>query len=68
MYHQTYLTLVLDMLEARNEAPSVEFSFSFFFFGMFYLRRLFTLLKGQVGKVAIEASCNTYTYLPWFIE
>lgn len=59
------LTLVFDMLEARNEAPSVEFSFSFFSFGMCYLRRLFTLLKGQVGKVAIEAYlCNTYTYLP----
>lgn len=52
------------MLKARNEAPSVEFSFSFFFFGMCYLRYLFTLPKGQVGKVAMEASCNTYTYLP----
>lgn len=52
IYHQTYLTLVLDMLEARNEVPSVDFSFSFFlFFGMCFLRRLFTLLKGQVGKV-----------------
>lgn len=35
---------------------------------MCYLRRLFTLPKGQVGKVAMEAYCNTYTYLPWFIE
>lgn len=58
------LTLVLDMLEARNEAPSVDPSFSFFFFGMFYLRRLFTSPKGQVGKIAIEAYCNTYTCLP----
>lgn len=59
------LTLVLDMLEARNEAPSVDFSFSFFFFGMCYLRHLFTLLTGQVhvGTVAIEAYCNTYTYM-----
>lgn len=33
---------------------------------MCYLRRLFTLLKGQVGKVAMEASCNKvhiHTYL-----
>lgn len=52
------------MLEARNEAPSVDFSFSFFFFGMCYLRRLLTLLEGQVGKVAIEAYCNIYEYLP----
>lgn len=51
------------MLEARNEAPSVDFSFSFFFFGMCYLRRLFTLYKGQVGKVSMEASCDIYTYL-----
>lgn len=53
------------MLEARNEAPSVDFSFPFFFFGMCYLRHLFTLLKGQVhvGKVAMEAYCNTYTYM-----
>lgn len=62
------LTLVLNMLEARNEAPSAEFSFSFFFFGMCYLRRLFTLLKGQVGKIAMEASRNTYTYLPTLVH
>lgn len=42
-----------------------RFFFSFFFFGMCHLRHLFTLLKGQVhvGKVAMEAYCNTYTYM-----
>lgn len=35
---------------------------------MSHLRHLFTLLKGQVGKVAMEASCNTYTYLPTLVH
>lgn len=46
IYHQTYLTLVLDMLEARKRGTLGRFFFFFFFFGIYYLRRLLTLLKG----------------------